>query len=99
MSRTEPCQPKVNGRRAQKSHITGRTGTHIHENQLEVLWEDLLSRQPDRVRAAFAKLDAPEQQVVLTHLQRMVSERGWQPEQRISAQAALKALKKQSDKE
>jgi hypothetical protein len=67
--------------------------------QLEVLWNDLLSRKPERVRATFASLDAPNQKDVLTHLQRMVSEAGWQPEQRASAKAAIQALGTQSHQE
>jgi hypothetical protein len=61
-------------------------------DDLEALWENLLSRQPDRVRAAFAGLSADERSAVLAHLQRMAEEPGWHPEQRKSAAAALKAL-------
>lgn len=59
---------------------------------LEALWENLLSRQPELVQAAFASLDADERQAVLAHLQRMAAEPGWHPEQRKSATAALLAL-------
>jgi len=59
----------------------------------ETLWENLLSRQPERVRAAFAVLNAAEGAAVLAHLQRMAEEPGWHPEQRISAAAALEALR------
>jgi hypothetical protein len=60
---------------------------------LENLWEQLLSRQPERARAVFFSL-APEQQAaVLDHLKRMVTEAGWHPEQRISAEAALESIK------
>ena len=59
---------------------------------LEILWDNLLSRQPDQVRAAFATLTVTEQQAVLDHLRRMSQEAGWHPEQRRSAQAALDAL-------
>lgn len=58
----------------------------------ESFWEDLLSRYPKRVWEAFATLDINQQQVVLEHLERMVNEAGWQPEQRKSAQAALDAI-------
>ena len=61
-------------------------------NPLEVLWDNLLSRQPDQVRAAFVTLTKAEQQAVLDHLRRMSQEAGWHPEQRRSAQAALDAL-------
>jgi hypothetical protein len=63
--------------------------------RLEILWDDLLSEQPEMVRTAFAALDKTDQNMVLAHLERMTSEAGWQPEQRRSAQAALKAIKDQ----
>jgi hypothetical protein len=59
---------------------------------LEVLWDNLLSRQPDRVRLAFDSLDTDGKKTVLAHLHRMASESGWHPEQRDSAIAALQAL-------
>lgn len=58
----------------------------------EVIWESLLSRRPEQVRAAFNGLDVDGRQAVLTHLQRMATETGWHPEQRRSALAALAAL-------
>jgi hypothetical protein len=61
-------------------------------DQYETLWEDLLSRQPDIIQAAFATLDHLDQHKVIHHLHRMVNEDGWQPEQRLSAQSALDAL-------
>ncbi|MBN2501235.1 MAG: hypothetical protein JXB38_10685 [Anaerolineales bacterium] len=60
---------------------------------LEQFWNEILSRQPDKVRAAFAGLDTEAKQAVLTHLESMVSESGWHPEQVRSAQAALAALR------
>jgi hypothetical protein len=60
--------------------------------QPEQFWDDLLSRQPSPIKAAFASLQPSDQLAVLAHLQRMVSETGWQPEQRISARAALDVL-------
>jgi hypothetical protein len=65
--------------------------------QLEMLWEDLLSRQPGPIKAAFASLDPSDQNAVLVHLQRMVSEPGWQPEQRLSAKTALDVLLSQPE--
>jgi hypothetical protein len=62
------------------------------EFELENLWEALLSRQPEQVRKAFAGLQAAERQSVREHLNRMATEPGWHPEQRLSAQAALEAL-------
>ena len=65
-------------------------------HELDALWDDLLSRQKERVRIAFASLSVPEQVVVLAHLHRMISEPGWQPGQRASARAALRALGNQA---
>jgi hypothetical protein len=65
---------------------------HQAAEQPEQLWEDLLSRQPHRIQAAFASLNPSNQETVLAHLKRMVDEAGWQPEQRISARAALDEL-------
>ncbi len=59
---------------------------------LEWLWDCLLSRQAERVQEAFAGLQPDEQHAVLEHLQRMATESGWHPEQRLSAQAALEAI-------
>ena len=59
---------------------------------IDNLWDHLLSRQPELVRAAYQSLTPAEQQDVLAHLQCMVSEPGWHPEQIASAQAALDAL-------
>ena len=63
--------------------------------QLEALWNDLLSRQAELVREAFYSLDPTSQRTVLLLLKRMVGESGWQPEQRTSAKAALRALENQ----
>ncbi len=72
---------------------------HDALEQPEQLWEDLLSRQPGPIKAAFASLQQSDQQAVLAHLQRMVSETGWQPEQRISARAALEVLLSEEDED
>lgn len=61
-------------------------------NSLEDLWEGLLSRKPELVRAAFLSLELEERAAVIAHLQRIVSEAGWHSEQRLSAQSALQAL-------
>ena len=64
----------------------------MQDSDLETLWEKLLSRQPDLVRAAFSGLAAQERQSVVAHLRSMASESGWHTEQRLSAQSALDAL-------
>ncbi len=58
----------------------------------EHLWEFMLSRQADQIRAAFTSLTPEEQAAVLAHLTRMAQESGWHPEQRLSAQVALQTL-------
>ncbi len=65
--------------------------------QLDELWEDLLSRQPGPIKVAFTSLDPSDQKAVLFHLQRMVNEPGWQPEQRLSAKTALDVLLSQPE--
>lgn len=59
---------------------------------IEKIWNAILSRDPAQVRFAFGGLDKESQQAVLQHLTRMSIEDGWHIEQRISAEAALKAL-------
>jgi len=80
-----------------------RASEHDHQDmnsdQLEALWDDLLSRQPERVRAAYKLLDRPSRQSVRTHLEHMVSEGGWLPDQRTSARIALQALHAHLDQE
>lgn len=64
----------------------------MESDSLEVLWDQLLSRQADTIRLAFSGLTTEARQSTLAHLHRMVTEPGWHTEQRISAQAALDAL-------
>ena len=59
---------------------------------VELFWESLLSRQPDQIQAAFNSVDKITRAQVLEHLQQMVSEEGWHPEQVLSAQTALEIL-------
>jgi hypothetical protein len=61
---------------------------------LEKLWSDILSRDECLITAAFDRLDTHSQRTVLHHLQKMISESGWHPEQRKSAQVAFDVLKK-----
>ena len=79
----------------QVTPITGKTRPRKPTDKLEAVWDELLSRQPERIRATFSTLDTPEQQAVVRHLQNMSSESGWQPEQRLSARIALRALEEQ----
>lgn len=59
---------------------------------LEIFWDAILSRQPDRIRAAYALLAADDRRKLIAHLRRMATEEGWQPQQRKSAQVALDTL-------
>ena len=59
----------------------------------EILWDQLLSRQPQHIQAAYQTLLPQEQNAVINHLKRMTSDPDWHPEQRISAQIALDTLK------
>ena len=65
-----------------------------NEAYLEKFWDNMLSRDPQKITEAFKPLDKHDRQVVLDHLNRMLNEVGWHSEQRDSAQAALNALKK-----
>jgi hypothetical protein len=56
------------------------------------IWEVVLSRNPKRILLAFESLQPDQKKAVREHLYKMVSEPGWQPEQRKSAQAALVAI-------
>lgn len=60
---------------------------------LESIWENLLSRQPELVISTYNSLSSEEQNAVLAHLHRMASEAGWHSEQQKSAAAALRILK------
>jgi methionine salvage enolase-phosphatase E1 len=62
---------------------------------VEAFWEEILSRQQERIQKAFAPLSPEEKITVLKHLKGMVSEPGWQPEQVVSASQALDALKEE----
>ena len=62
------------------------------QDELENLWDNLLSRNPEQIIEVFNALDEVHQRNVLDHLIRMVDEPGWHPEQQRSAQFALTAL-------
>ena len=59
---------------------------------IEDFWSEILSREPERIRAAYKSLSPIEKKAVLDHLKRMVTEDGWHPEQFVSASQALDAL-------
>jgi hypothetical protein len=59
---------------------------------IETFWEEILSRQTERIQAAFSTLSEEEKEAVFNHLKRMTREPGWHPEQVNSAKKALEAL-------
>jgi len=65
----------------------------LTDDELESLWEGLLSRQDELILKTFFSLNLQDQKAVLSHLSRMASEPGWHPEQAASARAALEVLK------
>ena len=64
----------------------------VEPDRFESIWEVLLSRETDRLKAAFESISPAEREAVLLHLKKMVNEPGWQPGQRHSAQTALDAI-------
>ena len=64
----------------------------FNELFLEQAWDDLLSHDPQKISLRFNSLDQDSRETVHRHLQTMVSESGWHPEQVLSAQAALDAI-------
>ena len=63
-----------------------------NEAFLAEFWNNILSRNPQKIVEAFTPLNKHDRQVVLDHLNRMLNEVGWHSEQRDSAQAALHAM-------
>lgn len=61
-------------------------------HQIEAFWDAILSREPQKILAAFRPLPTIEQNQVLSHLGRMVHEQGWHEQQRLSAQIALDTI-------
>ena len=61
-------------------------------DDLDTLWNQLLSRDMARIRLAFSALTPAEQTAVISHLQHMAMDSGWHAEQSRSAQIALQAL-------
>jgi hypothetical protein len=59
----------------------------------EVLWEAILSRDIPRILESWHALNPEERTSLLAHLECMVSEDGWHPEQVISARCALDAIR------
>jgi hypothetical protein len=66
------------------------------KNRFDNIWEVLLSRDPVKIMTGYDGLPPDQKRAVLEHLEKMAGEPGWQPEQRLSAQAALDAISKDS---
>jgi hypothetical protein len=62
------------------------------KNRFDNIWELLLSRDPVRILKTYDSLPPDQKRAVLEHLEKMTSEPGWQPEQRLSARAALDVI-------
>ena len=69
------------------------------KGELDIFWENMLSRDPARVREAWDTLTVEERVAIHAHLVRMSTEEGWTEPQRLSAQAALDALRALLDDE
>jgi predicted Fe-S protein YdhL (DUF1289 family) len=61
--------------------------------QVQDLWEQLLSREDEKIIDAWNSLADNEQGAVWIHLIRMTTEEGWAEPQRVSAAKALNALR------
>lgn len=55
-------------------------------------WEDILSRNPEKIKTAYGNLSEEEQKDVSSHLKKMSTESGWHKEQKISADTALEVI-------
>jgi hypothetical protein len=59
----------------------------------EKLWGKILSRDFSQIQSVYKSLDKNDQKAILKHLLKMVTESGWHPEQKKSAQKALEVIK------
>jgi hypothetical protein len=64
------------------------------KQSIELIWDKLLSRDPQIIISVFNHLNQSEKNTVLEHLRKMNSEAGWLPVQKESAEAALQAIEK-----
>ena len=60
---------------------------------VEQLWDNLLSREIEKIKSSFQHLNQSDRIAVIEHLNRMTIEDGWHLEQKKSAQIALQAIK------
>jgi hypothetical protein len=59
---------------------------------VEQLWNNLLSREIEKIKSSFQHLNQSDRIAVTEHLNRMTTEDGWHSEQKKSAQIALQAI-------
>lgn len=62
------------------------------DDELEILWGNLLSEEVDKILAAWNGLDTEEQAAIHAHLLRMATEEGWSAAQQTAARAALNTI-------
>jgi len=63
-------------------------------NSVEQFWDELLSRDPRRIKKSFEDLSDGDRQAVVDHLEKMTTETGYHSSQKRSAEIALKTIKK-----
>lgn len=63
-------------------------------NSIEYFWDELLSRDPTRIKKKYEDLSDGDQQAVVEHLIAMTTEQGWHSAQKLSAQIALETINK-----
>jgi len=68
----------------------------ISMDELDQMWEALLSGDPARIRRVWRDLTDDESLAVLAHLKRMRDEPGWDPAQRDAAALAVNILHEQA---
>jgi len=64
----------------------------------EEIWFEILSRKPKKIHDRFSNLSTSDQQAIINHLKKMISDDGWHKEQRHSAQIAIDVISKQKGK-
>jgi len=64
---------------------------------IEDLWTNLLSRNEADILSAFKMLNKEDKTTVINHLNKMVTEDGWHPEQVHSAEYALDLIKRNNE--
>ena len=60
---------------------------------LENFWAAILSENPGQVKGAFDSIPSEDQAAILSHLERMAHEEGWNEGQKRRSRAALRILK------